>query len=79
MIEWLKKLFSKKEGCTTCGRAFERLPWGGRVHYSRDGRTWSVHPIDYIITMNCKTDEESRAKIADLEKTERTVKRVAKR
>lgn len=75
MLNWLKRIFIS-EKCTHCGKPFERLPWGGRVHYSKDGRSWSVHPIDYIYTMYCKDNEESRKKIAELEETERIINNV---
>lgn len=73
----LSKILSKlsTEKCTECGKTFERLEWGGRLHTTRRG-TWFVHPIDYVVTLNCETFEESREAIAKLEKMDRLVRKI---
>jgi hypothetical protein len=71
MFKWLRKLFPEKEKCTTCGLPFSRLEWGGRCHYSQNGCSWWIHPIDYIVTMKAKTFAEKRQKMEEFEEIDK--------
>lgn len=64
-----------KNKCTNCGKEFSRLPWGGRLHRSSRG-TGYIHPIDYVVTFNEKTNEDKKEQIAKLEEIERRCSRI---
>jgi hypothetical protein len=80
MINHLKNLWSSYKAkqelkrCTHCGKSFSRLEWGGRLHSTNNGSTY-IHPIDYIMTMSCKTFEEKREAIAQMEEMDRWARR----
>lgn len=70
--KWIKSLFVLPDDrrCTTCGKEFWRLEWGGRLHITSRGATY-IHPIDYVMTMRSKTFAEKRAAMAELEQMDR--------